>query len=164
MNSLAILDRDGVLNRERGDHTWTEEDFEVLPTVATCISELSKQGYAIAVISNQSGIGLGKYDHDHVTKLFDKLDGIWKEIGVEGVLNLYCPHHPSNGKCLCRKPGSLLIERTLDHFSVNASNAFFVGDRERDVQAAENAGVEGLLIESNADLHTFLINQGKLSG
>lgn len=164
MNRLAILDRDGVINRERGDHTWRREDFELLPNSLDAVKALHEQGYKFAIVSNQSGIGLGKYHHSDVTDLFEVVREAWGALGVSDFLALYCPHHPSNGRCLCRKPGSLLVERCVQHYNVDRASAFFVGDRERDVQAADNAGIEGILVESNADLYAALIEHGKIVG
>jgi D-glycero-D-manno-heptose 1,7-bisphosphate phosphatase len=162
MNALAILDRDGVINLERGDHTWKSSDFEMLPSGLQAARALKEQGYALAIVTNQSGIGLGKYFHDDVKLLFNLIAAAWKDVGVDYFLPLYCPHHPSNGRCLCRKPGSLLIERAMNHFSVLPENTFFVGDRMRDIDAAEGAGVEGILMESNGDLYSLLIEHGKI--
>jgi len=160
---LALLDRDGVINQERGDHTWLPADFKLLTGSLKAVKALGEQGYQIGVITNQSGIGSGKYKHAHVQALFNIISDAWNKVGIIEYLPLFCPHHPSAGKCLCRKPGSILIERALAHFGVEPSNAFFVGDRDTDMQAGMQAGVEVLHIEANTDLHAFLIKKGKLS-
>jgi D-glycero-D-manno-heptose 1,7-bisphosphate phosphatase len=64
----------------------------------------------------------------------------------------YCPHHPDTGKCLCRKPDSLLIEKVMARFNLSPDSSYFIGDSERDIQAAEKAGIKGILISENADL------------
>lgn len=149
---LLLLDRDGVLNRERGMHTWTLADFEVLPGVAEALRWAASAGYRFAVITNQSGIGLGLYGHAEVKVLHAELRRVLDQRGVQLGDIFYCPHHPSKGKCLCRKPGGLLVERALARSGSRAETAWFIGDRDRDMEAAASAGVRGLLIEANSDL------------
>jgi D-glycero-D-manno-heptose 1,7-bisphosphate phosphatase len=69
----------------------------------------------------------------------------------------YCNHHPEfNGKCLCRKPGSLMLEKAIARFGIDASQSYFIGDRERDVIAGEAAGVTGILIDSDQPIGDVL--------
>ena len=43
MKKALFLDRDGVLNRERGDYTYSVEDFDVLPDVSAAIKLQGKK-------------------------------------------------------------------------------------------------------------------------
>lgn len=152
MRPALFLDRDGVINRERGEHTWRLEDFEVLPTVAEALRLAEERGYLRIVITNQSGIGLGLYTHAEVERLHTYLHA---HLAAQGaVINAvyYCPHHPQQGRCLCRKPGSLLLERAMARYGIDASRSFMVGDRDRDMEAAAGAGVKGILVPANAPL------------
>lgn len=154
-----FLDRDGVINRERGEHTWREADFEVLPDVAEAIRRTRSAGMLVVVITNQSGIGLGLYTHDHVARLHALLRGTLAHQGADLTAIYYCPHHPSKGKCLCRKPGGLLLERAMARYGIDPARSVMVGDRERDVQAAESAGVRGKLVPPNAPLLPVVLNE-----
>lgn len=147
-----FLDRDGVINRERGEHTWRLEDFEVLPDVIPALRLASASGYALVVITNQSGIGLGLYGHEEVAALHAHLFDLLEREGVHLDGILYCPHHPTGGKCLCRKPGSLLLERAIARYGVEPAQSVMIGDRERDLLAADTAGVRGVLVEANSSL------------
>ena len=53
-----LLDRDGVINRERG-HVRSVNDFEMLPGVGKAIAELNKRGVKVALVTNQSGLARG---------------------------------------------------------------------------------------------------------
>jgi D-glycero-D-manno-heptose 1,7-bisphosphate phosphatase len=70
----------------------------------------------------------------------------------------YCPHHPETSACLCRKPGSLMVEKAIAKYNIDPTKSFMIGDKERDVTCANGAGVKGYLIEPNQDF-TFIINQ-----
>ena len=58
MTSAVFLDRDGVINVDRG-YVCTWEQFEFLPGVPEALRELQDAGYLLIVVSNQSGIGRG---------------------------------------------------------------------------------------------------------
>lgn len=163
LRKAVFLDRDGVLNRERGAHTWLLSDFEVLPGVPEVLAELQRKGWLLIVVSNQSGIGLGLYGHAEVEALHAYLHTRLAEQGA--VLNAvyYCPHHPSKGRCLCRKPGSLLLEKAIARFGIDARGSLFIGDRERDAEAAVGAGVRPVLMASNADIREVVQRNGLLA-
>ena len=82
MRKAVFLDRDGVLNRERGEHTWRLEDFEVLESVPETLAKLQEAGWLLIVVSNQSGIGLGLYGHAQVEVLHAYLHDRLAEKGV----------------------------------------------------------------------------------
>jgi D-glycero-D-manno-heptose 1,7-bisphosphate phosphatase len=148
----VFLDRDGVINRERGEHTWRLEDFEILPEVAEAIRTINASGRLVIVISNQSGIGLGLHGKSEVERLHDYLHAQLAAQGAAIDAVYYCPHHPTQGRCLCRKPGSLLLERAIARHGIDANSSVMIGDRERDIEAAAAVGVKGILVEPNASL------------
>lgn len=152
MNKAVLLDRDGVINRERGDYTFRIEDFEILPDVFEALQILQKAGYLLIIISNQSGIGRGLFKIEDTEKMHGYLlDELKKHhIHIEEIY--YCVHHPETGSCLCRKPDSLNVEKALARFDIDPAQSFFIGDKERDTIAGERVGVKGILIESNASL------------
>jgi len=152
LRKAVFLDRDGVLNRERGEHTWRMQDFEVLPGVPEALRRLHDAGWMLVVVSNQSGIGLGLYGHAEVEALHGYLHDRLAEQGVALDAVYYCPHHPTKGRCLCRKPGGLLLEKAMARFGIEAGRSWFIGDRERDVEAARAVGVRPVLVPSNAPL------------
>ena len=153
-----FLDRDGVINKERGIHTWKVEDTELLPDVAQALRKAQDAGFALIVITNQSGIGLGMYGHDDVAKVHAYLEAELSVAGVHLTDIFYCPHHPEQGKCLCRKPGSLLLERAIARHGLQLEGSAMIGDRDRDVQAAEAAGVRGILVPANGKLLPVVLN------
>lgn len=156
-NKAVFLDRDGVINRERDDYTFLLEDFVILDDVLDCLKKWHDKGYLIIIISNQGGIGKGIYNHSEVIAINNLLKQKFFSNGIAWTDLFYCPHHPDHsGKCLCRKPDSLLFEKALAKHRIDASFSFMIGDRERDIVAAEKAGIRGFLIESNSTLKKLL--------
>ncbi len=156
MRKGLFLDRDGVINRERGAHTVRLGDFEILPDVPQAIAEANTAGWTVVVITNQSGIDLGMYDHAELDRMHRYLHDMLQDHGAHVADVLYCPHHPSKGKCLCRKPGSLLLERGLARHDLKASTSIMIGDRDRDMEAAAASGIRGILVPPNASLFNTL--------
>lgn len=152
MSKALFLDRDGVLNRERGDYTYSIEDFEVLPDVPEALKLAQDKGYLLIVISNQGGVAKGIFTQERVEVLHGMLREKLAESNVVLDEVYYCTHHDEVGKCICRKPNAGMLEKAIARFGVDASKSLMIGDSPRDVAAAEKAGVEGVLIESNAGI------------
>ena len=157
MNKAVFLDRDGVLNKELGDYVCRFEDFKVLEHNFTALKELQDRGYLLIVITNQGGLAKGWYSANVLDQMHTQLKTTYAAQGVLISEVYYCNHHPEyNGKCLCRKPGSLMLEKALARFGIDASQSYFIGDRERDVIAGQAAGVTGILIDSDQPIGDVL--------
>jgi D-glycero-D-manno-heptose 1,7-bisphosphate phosphatase len=154
-NKAVFLDRDGVINVERG-YTSRLEDFVILPDLIDVLQLLKQRGYLLIVVSNQSGIAKGLYKQSDVEILHEYLIGELAENNIVLDEIYYCVHHSDNGLCICRKPDSLFVEKAIARFNIDPSQSYFIGDKERDVLAGEKAGVKGILIEANISLKTIL--------
>lgn len=152
MRKALFLDRDGVLNRERGEYTYSVQDFEVLPDVVEALKLARHKGYLLIVISNQGGVAKGIYTSERVDELHQKLADQLNESGLKLDEIYYCKHHSAVGKCICRKPNSLMLEKAIARFQIDPRLSILIGDSERDVIAAEKVGVRGILIPSNTSI------------
>ena len=158
MNKAVFLDRDGVINLEVGDYIQRVTDFKVLPHAIQNIKKLVENNYKIIVITNQGGIAKGLYSlndlaimHQLMIEEVEKGGGKFDEI-------YFCPHHPESGACLCRKPGSLMVEKGIAKYNIDPKQSVFIGDKERDIVAANGAGVRGVLIHENQDW-SFVVDE-----
>lgn len=156
MNKAIFLDRDGVLNKDNANYTYRVEDFILLDGVLDALQILRDRGYVFIVITNQAGIARNIYTHNDVTKVHEYLLAKLSEGHIHISEIYYCPHYTEVGNCICRKPDSLLIEKALARFSIDASQSYFIGDRIRDIEAATKAGVKGIKVDTDADLRTIL--------
>jgi D-glycero-D-manno-heptose 1,7-bisphosphate phosphatase len=155
MNKAIFLDRDGVINVERG-YTHRLEDFVILPDLIEVLQLFQQKGYLLIIVSNQSGIAKNLYTQKDVEILHAYLLGELTKNKIHLSEVYYCVHHPDVSKCICRKPDSLFVEKGLARFNINPKKSYFIGDKERDTEAAEKAGVKGILIEANISLKTIL--------
>ncbi len=152
MKKAVLLDRDGVINREIDAYIFRRREFEILPDVPAALTLLKKNGFMLIIISNQGGIGKGLYKIPDVEKLHKYLISYLKDSGITIREIYYCVHHPENGNCICRKPDSLMVEKAIARFNINAEESWFIGDKERDILAGEKAGVKGILMTQNTSL------------
>jgi len=155
-NKAVFLDRDGVLNREMGDYVCRFEDFDVLDNFGA-LKTLQDRGYLLLVATNQGGLAKGWYTGDELAKMHNHLLKTYREHGVEIRDIFYCPHHPDfTGDCDCRKPKPGLLLQGIEKYNIDPSLSYFIGDRERDMEAARAAGVKGILIGSDQPLSNIL--------
>ena len=61
---------------------------------------------------------------------------------------LYCMHDDPDVKG-CRKPAAGLIIKAKNKWNISLQHSFMIGDTEKDLGAAKNAGVKFLLINRN---------------
>ncbi len=153
MNKAIFLDRDGVINSDEGHYyVFRPEDFVLTPRLGESLKALQDEGYLLIVVSNQGGVARGEYELRDVETLNKLLQEKLQEFGVQITEFYVCPHHPEHGKCLCRKPLPLMVQKALARFEVDAAQSFFIGDRESDMQTASAAGVRGILVKRNAGI------------
>lgn len=154
-NKAIFLDRDGVINKERS-YTYRLEDFEILPDLMEVLQIFQQKGYLLIIVSNQSGVAQGLYMQNDVEVLHAHLHKEFKKNNISISETYYCIHHNDISKCLCRKPNSLFVEKALARFEIDPVKSYFIGDKQRDVDAGEKVGVKGILIEANISLKTIL--------
>ena len=156
MNKVVFLDRDGVINIERGEYTWKIEDFKLTVGLVSFLKEVQQKGFLTIIISNQGCIGKGVCTMEDVDKAHQYLKDELRRSNIELTDLYYCPHHPNSGKCLCRKPGSVMLEKAIARYQVDVSKSYFIGDTERDMEAGNKVGLHTIKVTPNDDLTEYL--------
>lgn len=156
-NKAVFLDRDGVLNHEMGDYIRRIEDFQVLEQNTITLKQLQDKGYLLIVATNQGGLAKGWYTEQELDRMHNILRETYKKGGVELTDIFYCPHHPDfTGECDCRKPKPGLLLRAIEKYNIDPGQSYFIGDRERDIEAGTAAGVKGILINSDQPISDIM--------
>ncbi len=157
-NKAVFLDRDGVLNKELGDYVCKVKDFKILAHNFTALKQLQDRGYLLIVATNQGGLAKGWYSENELEKMHNLLKSTYAaEADVTFTDIFYCPHHPDfTGTCDCRKPKPGLLLKGIEKYNIDPSLSYFIGDRERDVEAGAAAGVTGILINSDQPIDDIL--------
>lgn len=143
----AFLDRDGVINVDRG-YVWRCEDFQFVPGVLGAAAELRRLGLQLVVATNQSGIGRGLYDEADYRALDHWMRDEFARAGAPLAATYFCPHHPDAAHgayrraCDCRKPAPGMLLAAARDLGVNLSQSVLFGDKISDLEAARDAGIE----------------------
>jgi len=146
LRKAAFLDRDGVINRDRG-YVYRVQDFEFLPGALQGLKALQAQGYALAVITNQSGIARGLYSEADYLRLGMHLQAELAQQGIALAGSAHCPHLPDaplpewRSHCDCRKPAPGMLLRLAERLRLDLPASILVGDKASDIQAGRAAGV-----------------------
>jgi D-glycero-D-manno-heptose 1,7-bisphosphate phosphatase len=149
----VILDRDGVLNRRplRAQYVRNVEEFTWLPGAKDALRLFKEAGYRVIVVSNQAGIARGAMTEADLTQIHDRMKSEAIEAGGQIDAIYYCPHDWGDG-CDCRKPKAGMLFQAQRDFSLDLSRTFFIGDDDRDAQAADAAGAPAALLSDRLNL------------
>lgn len=156
MNKALFLDRDGILNVDKGyvyrweDIIWIEEVFEMIKIA-------NERGYKVIVLTNQSGIHKGMYTEKDVHVLHEKMNEylVKKNLLVDEWF--YCAEMDSE----FRKPRPGMLLAAQKKYDIDFQKSFMVGDKATDVFETDGKFTRPttLLVKSAYDLTH--IDQGR---
>jgi len=146
LRPAVFLDRDGTISEEVGYLNHVSR-FHIFPFVPAAIRKLHEAGFAVIVVTNQSGVGRGYFPESLVQTVHDTMT---KELASDGAsldAIYYCPHIKADD-CDCRKPNIGMLKRAAKENALDLSRSFVVGDRHGDVELARNAGARSILVRT----------------
>ena len=142
----VFLDRDGVINRAivRDGKPYppdSADDLQILDGVADALERLSEEGYLLIVITNQPDVARGKQTVDELEAIHQKLHD---ELPLDEIVA--CCHDDAD-ECDCRKPQPGALLDAAKRHGLDLKKSYMIGDRWRDVEAGQRAGVTALFID-----------------
>jgi D,D-heptose 1,7-bisphosphate phosphatase len=153
----VFLDRDGVLNVERGDLARAD-DLELLPGVAEAVRRINESGYLAVVVTNQPAVAKGLLSERELDRIHARLETLLGKEHAWLDRLYYCPHHPDGGYpgerpelktvCRCRKPSPGMLRRAAHELNIDLSRSVMIGDRTVDIEAGRSAGVTTILVRT----------------
>ena len=152
----AFLDRDGVLNVDRG-FVHLPEELEFIAGAAEAVRLLNEASYRVVVITNQSGIARGLYDEAALHRFHTHMRERLAADGARIDAFYYCPHHPQGSvpqfsiMCECRKPKTGMLQQAARDCPVDRSRSFLIGDKDDDTAAADAFGIRGIKFNASSD-------------
>ena len=136
----VFFDRDGVVNLSPGDgYVLRVEDFHFAPGSIAALALCKARGFATILVTSQQGVGKGLMTQ---TELDDIHGMMQAELARHAAIfdGIYACTHLS-GTCTCRKPSPEMIFRAQQEHGLDLTRSWLVGDHDRDIQMAVNAGV-----------------------
>ncbi len=138
-----FIDRDGTIIKEPDDYQVDSLDkLALVEQVIPALLTLQQAGWRLVMVSNQDGLGTAAFSQEHFQPPHDLMMQILSSQGVQFEAVLICPHDPGAG-CECRKPRTGLVQDWLKRDDWDRANSYVIGDRDTDIQLAENMGVGG---------------------
>lgn len=137
--SVLFLDRDGVICENRADYVRSWDQFCFLPGALDAVATLTRAGYRLIVVTNQSMVGRGLAPRAELDQIHRLMCAEIERAGGRITDILVCDHHPEAG-CPCRKPRPGLLLQACERHGISPASAVMVGDHVDDVAAALAAG------------------------
>lgn len=153
MRRAIFIDKDGTLIQDIPYNV----DPALLHFNAGAVEALkifSRMGFALIIISNQSGIARGFFNENDLHRLRIHLT---RELNARGVTLdafMFCPHHPEGIvapyaiACKCRKPMPGMILQAAARYDIDLTRSWMIGDILNDVEAGNRAGCKTILLNN----------------
>ena len=161
LRPALFLDRDGVLNEDRG-YVSRWDDFHWIPGARETVAAFNRAGWLVIVVTNQSGVGRGYYTEEAMHGLHDRMSKDLALVGGRIDAFDHAPQHPQapleayrHPDPPLRKPNPGMILLALAEWPIDRDASLLVGDKPSDLEAALRAGIRSLLFEGG-DLAEFL--------
>jgi D-glycero-D-manno-heptose 1,7-bisphosphate phosphatase len=138
---ILLIDRDGTINIKapQAQYITNWSSFEWVPETRQAMKQLARAGFKFIVITNQAGIARGMIDPIDLETINKNMIADLASEGIE-ILEVYsCPDH-WEGNSFMRKPAPGMFFQAAKEHLLRMDRCFYVGDDERDCQAAFNAG------------------------
>ena len=143
---LAILDRDGTIIIDKV-YLSDPDGVEFAPGAVDGLHLLRNAGFALVLVTNQSGIARGYFAWEAVERVHQRLKAMLATEGIRLEAIYVCPHGPAD-LCDCRKPAPGLALSALRDLGFRPEEAVLIGDSDADMGAAAAAGIQGLRVAS----------------
>ncbi len=144
-DKVLFLDRDGVIN----EHVWPAprswKAFRFMPGVVECLTEATRAGWRIVVVTNKGSVGL-RYISPRTSAEINAL--MVGELAKHGAVveRVYACNHVPHGLCSCRKPKPGLLEQARLELDLRPKVCWMVGDNATDVAAGARSGCRTVLL------------------
>jgi histidinol-phosphate phosphatase family protein len=146
----AFIDKDGTLVHNV-PYDADPRRIVFTPFAIEGLRRLRDAGYALVIVTNQPGLGLGRFSQAAFDLYSHSLTQRLRAEGITLAALYYCPHRPSVSAsalgCACRKPAPGLLQQAARELGVQLDRSWMIGDILDDVEAGARAGCRTVLLD-----------------
>lgn len=121
---------------------------------ADAVARSRALGYAVVIVSNQSGVARGMFDEQTVHDVNNRMQQLLLSENLQAVIDRqeFCPHHPDGTveayrqDSPRRKPAPGMLLDAAEALALDLPNSWMIGDTARDILAGQAAGCRTILI------------------
>jgi D-glycero-D-manno-heptose 1,7-bisphosphate phosphatase len=150
----VFIDKDGTLIHDV-PYNADPALLHFQPGATEALALLSVAGFALLIVTNQSGLALGRFSAEQFARLQCALEQrLQHEAGVRLTGFCFCPHAPGRDglpACACRKPQPGMLLDAAQQHGLDLERSWMVGDTLDDVEAGHRAGCRSLLFDSGGE-------------
>ncbi len=140
----VFFDRDGTLIHEV-HYCSNPSQVRAIEGATEALLKLSGAGFALVIVTNQSGIGRGYFTHDDYRRVHEEV--LWQLKPAEITAAYYDESTPDRPSAR-RKPSAAMLEEAAREHGLDLSRSWMVGDKTCDVECGKNAGLRTVLVET----------------
>jgi D-glycero-D-manno-heptose 1,7-bisphosphate phosphatase len=152
----VFFDRDGTLIIDK--HYLSDPgQVEYYDDTFSALKDIQGKGFALFLITNQSGIGRGMFQEKDMHAVHHKMLEDFEKASIKITDIRFCPHSPED-QCECRKPKPQMINSLCEKYNIDKRNSHMIGDKSIDAQCGVNAGISGWMIYKESDQYKSFKN------
>ncbi len=146
LKKILFIDRDGCLIEEPEDEQVDRfEKFRLMPDVVPALLRLKGAGYRFVMVSNQDGLGTESFPEQDFIGPHELLLQILASQGI-AFDAIHIDRTLPADNAPTRKPGVGMLLEYLRDPGLDRHRSAVIGDRETDLELAENMGLPGYRI------------------
>jgi D-glycero-D-manno-heptose 1,7-bisphosphate phosphatase len=147
---VILLDRDGTINKKapKGEYVLEYNQFEWIRDSKELFYYLRVKNCEVFILTNQPAVGRNIVSKSDIDSLHSLIAGeIFRSQGrLDGI---FACLHGWDDSCNCRKPNIGLFVLVQELFDIDWSRTLYIGDDERDREAAAKLGIKFALVDED---------------
>ncbi|MDZ4290237.1 MAG: HAD-IIIA family hydrolase [Prosthecobacter sp.] len=142
MTPAVFFDRDGVVNTSPGaGYVIDWQSFHFSPGIVEALQVCKMRGYLTVLVTSQQGVGKGLMSQVDLEEIHTRMQDYLARGGCAFDRIYACTCLDSDPACTCRKPSPEMIHTAATELEIDLLTSWLVGDADRDIQMANNAGI-----------------------
>jgi D,D-heptose 1,7-bisphosphate phosphatase len=152
LKKAIFLDRDGTLNEEVS-YLTDIKNIIIFKGVIEALKIFKQFGFLNIIITNQAAVAKGLLTEDELIRINEEFINLLSINGEPLIDKIYYSPFHIDGTVEKykienedRKPGTGMIKRAMNDFSICLEESFLIGDKLTDMKCAQNAGIKKILV------------------